>query len=177
MNYLNIGKEKFEIFEKINISELFSIDEKTDQDELNEINQIWRDFFDIYVSIKSCDSSIDNYIENLTERLKAWLKLFIKLNGPESITPYIHAFVFHLPEFIQIHRNVNLFNMQGLEKLNDFMTRSYHSSTNKHLPEQQFLFQLMKKRNRLEYFDLGGNCTELDSILNNKTEIKKVQIE
>ena len=55
--------------------------------------------------------------------------------------------------------------MQGLEKLNDFMTRSYHSSTNKHLPEQQYLFQLMKKRNRLEYFSLGGDCTELDSIL------------
>jgi len=109
-------------------------------------------------------------LDNLSERLKNWLKLFIKLNGPESITPYIHAFVFHLPEFIKIHRNVNLFNMQGLEKLNDFMTRNYHSSTNKHLPGQQYLFQLMKKRNRLEYFDLGGNCTDLDKILTKKSE-------
>ena len=160
------GKEKFEICEKINIPELFSVEKEEDIEDFNNIGQIWREFFNIYVSIKACEKNHTEYMEDLSKQLKTWLILYIKLNGSESITPYIHAFVFHLPEFIKIHKNVNLFNMQGLEKLNDFMTRSYHSSTNKHLPEQQYLFQLMKKRNRLEYFGLGGDCTELDSIFN-----------
>jgi len=163
----NKGKEKFDIFEKITIPELFSVNTEKDTEELKQIGQIWREFFDVYVRMKSYDVETEtSYLEDLRKRLKIWLELYISLNGAESITPYIHAFVFHLPEFIKIHKNVNLFNMQGLEKLNDFMTRSYHTSTNKHLPEQQYLFQLIKKRNRLEYFSLGGDCTELDSLLN-----------
>jgi hypothetical protein len=48
---------------------------------------------------------------------------------------------------IQVHGNINLFSMQGLEKLNDSSTISFYSSTNKH---EDFITQLMNKRNRLE---------------------------
>ena len=68
-----------------------------------------------------------------------------------QITPYIHIFSSHLFEMIRLHGNISLFSMQGLEKLNDLTTMAYFSSTNKH---NDFLVQLIQKRNRLELMDL-----------------------
>ncbi len=103
----NKGKEKFDIFEKITIPELFSVNTEKDTEELKQIGQIWREFFDVYVRMKSYDVETETtYLEDLRKRLKIWLELYISLNGAESITPYIHAFVFHLPEFIKIHTNM-----------------------------------------------------------------------
>lgn len=57
---------------------------------------------------------------------------------------------------IKMHGNISLFSMQGLEKLNDLTTMAYFSACNKH---EDFLIQLIEKRNRIELMD---NWTELD---------------
>ena len=36
-----------------------------------------------------------------------------------SLTPYLHCFICHMHQFRFIHGDFNLFNIQGLEKLND----------------------------------------------------------
>ena len=59
----------------------------------------------------------------------------------------MHAFVNHLHEMIEIHGDVSLWTMQGLEKLNDILSKEYFMATNKHAG---VLNQMIHRRNRLE---------------------------
>ena len=97
-----------------------------------------------------------NSIAQLKSDLSDWLGLYLTLKDGK-ITPYVHAFVFHVPEFIEKYDDVNIFNMQGLEKLNDFSTIYYHRSTNKQRKNKKYLIQLLQKRNRIEFFTLNGH--------------------
>ena len=54
---------------------------------------------------------------------KAWLQLYLTVYQSKHVTPYMHALVAHLHEFLQI-------TQQGLEKLNDVFTQQYFQSTN-----------------------------------------------
>ncbi|CAB4028844.1 Hypothetical predicted protein [Paramuricea clavata] len=61
----------------------------------------------------------------LLDKAVNWVKLFLLLNGknleyePARITPYMHAMVYHVPRFMQMHHGVKKFTGQGVEKLND----------------------------------------------------------
>jgi hypothetical protein len=136
---------------------------------------VWSGFYDILLNIKSFknDNDVNKYptvsqkqitIEKLEKDLKDWLKNYLFLNelnrNSNTVTPYIHVFVFHVPEFIKIHKNINLFNTQGLEKLNDFCTQYYHQCTNKQTKDKNYLNQLFKKRNRIEFFNLNGEMKD-----------------
>jgi hypothetical protein len=57
---------------------------------------------------------------------------------------------------IKEHGDISLFSMQGLEKLNDMTTISYFSASNKH---KDYLIQLIKKRNRMEFMQ---NSSEMN---------------
>lgn len=76
----------------------------------------------------------------------------------------MHIFSSHLDEFVKIHGDVNKFNIQGLEKLNDITTIQYHKSTSKH--PKLYLKQLLNKRNRIEYLSIFSSVeqNEVDSL-------------
>ena len=97
--------------------------------------------------------------------LKEWLEAYLSIEGAESreLTPYIHCFVSHLPEFIEKYGDINLYNVQGLEKVNDFATQYYHGSTNKHKKNNAFVLQMINKRNRVEFFQSGGELLDLEA--------------
>ena len=79
--------------------------------------------------IKSFDEKKQDFsiqeIQNLKSDLKNWLEFYTIMSGKSTIKPYIHAFVFHIPEFLEKFKKLSSYNFQGLEKLNDF-----HNSTN-----------------------------------------------
>ena len=107
-----------------------------------KIVTIWFQFWNIYNDVK------ENLLTPLEikERTAFWLALFLQVYFAEKITPYIHAFVHHLHEFVELYGDVNLFNQQGLEKLNDQTTTQFFRGTNK----KEYLKQLLNKRNRME---------------------------
>ena len=115
--------------------------------DIEHIFDIWEYFFNIYISIKDNCYPKNEIIKMVTLQTFSWLKLFEKKYHSTHITPYEHVFGEHLGEMIERFGNVNSFNMQGLERLNGLTTNHYYTSTNKH---QNFLFQLINKRNRLE---------------------------
>ena len=45
----------------------------------------------------------------------------------------------HIPEFLEKYKDVNVFNIQGLEKLNDFTTEYFFKSTNKNLTDNKYI--------------------------------------
>ena len=48
----------------------------------------------------------------------------------KNVTPYMHVLVAHLPKLMKDHGNIRMFSQQGLEKLNDDITKDYFKSTN-----------------------------------------------
>ena len=133
---------------------------------------IWLDFYKILFQIKSFknESNIPNFnpnqtsIEKLSKDLQIWLQAYLFINeknrNSNTISPYIHVFVYHIPQLIEIHHDLNIFNTQGLEKLNDFSTQYYHSCTNKQNEKKEYLNQLFKKQNRMEFYYMNGKIDE-----------------
>ena len=58
----------------------------------------------------------------------------------------MHVLAHHLPEVMRMHGNPTYFCQQGLEKLNDFVTKWYFRSTNF---GKEALKKVMQKQNRL----------------------------
>jgi hypothetical protein len=81
-------------------------------------------------------------------RNEKWLKTFLKVYQTSKVTPYMHIFVYHLPKLYELHGNIDFFNVNGLEKLNDFTRMDYFRSTNK---TQESLKQIFFKRCRIDY--------------------------
>ena len=137
------GEEKRKIFSNIELKNLFP-----DLEKIDLVDRIWKNFYNIYFSIKDNAYQKINRIESIKKNTGEWLELFRKVYQDENITPYIHIFVQHLYEIVDLHEDINLFTMQGLEKLNDMTTKHYFNSTNK---GSNYLTQLLAKRNRMEY--------------------------
>ena len=93
------------------------------EDKLNKIekiDKIWKDFFNIFVSVKDEAYPEQTRVESIKKDCFDWLLLFDSVYSSHRITPYIHVFGEHLWEMVKLHGNINLFTMEGLEKLNDF---------------------------------------------------------
>lgn len=98
-----------------------------------------------------------NIIQSFNNSLQAnqKRKLYYQVENYFPVTPYIHTFVFHVPEFLENFQDVNIFNIQGLEKLNDFTTQNFHLSTNRNLSNMNYLKQLINKQNRIDFYQLN----------------------
>ena len=93
-------------------------------------------------------------IDSFKEKLQDWMKLFLSLYQTRHVTPYMHALVQHVPELMAILGNLNMFNQQGLEKLNQNQTQDFFRSTNYRRTEAMLM--LLQKRNRLEELQGSG---------------------
>ena len=103
------GLEKYKLFSKINIPELFP-----NLPNAPTIQEIWNSFMKLNKVIHSqVISSIE--IETFKQGAKAWLQLFLTVNQTKHVTPNMHAMVAHLPEFMQLYDGIVLFTQQGLE--------------------------------------------------------------
>ena len=93
-------------------------------------------------------------IDEFERSVKSWVKKFTSLYQTKDVTPYIHAFAMHVPQFLRLHGNISSFTQQGLEKLNDLTTKSYQRSSNHH--DFESLKQVLQKHNRLELLEYQG---------------------
>jgi hypothetical protein len=81
------------------------------------------------------------------------------MNKKETLTPYVHTFLFHMPEFLDVYRDVSKYSCQSLESLNKSTKRDFFLQTNKKTNE--FLTQLMETATRKEFIHLNGTVAEL----------------
>ena len=116
------GKDKLIVFNLINLEDLFP--------EMNDVcnkNKVVHDFQSIYIGIR------DNEL-NAEEIKTKTSKFFIDYTETymvTTITPYLHCFVCRMHEFRLLHGDFNLFNQQGLEKLNDITTEQIFRGSNR----------------------------------------------
>ena len=154
--------ERDKILVNLKKQKISNIFPNLDINDANCLDFIFSTFYNIIKQIRENKINKEN-VEKFKSDLKIWMHFYVKIEPTVSheITPYIHVFVFHLPEFILKHGHVNLYNMQGLEKLNDLLTKIYHFASNKHKKNKSYLLQMINKRNRMEFFLLNGQETQL----------------
>lgn len=94
-------------------------------------------------------------INEYEDRARQWGKDFVGVYQSDRVTPYIHAMMNHVHEFMRVHGSILPFTQQGLEKLNHNVTKNYFRSSS-HRGEAA-IQQLIEKQNRLEHLsDLGA---------------------
>ena len=81
-------------------------------------------------------------------KINEWLAKFLSVYQTKNVTPYIHVLTCHIPEFLTKYGTIAPFSQQGLEKLNDIITKHYFRGTNHHTMNS--LNQILLKLNRLE---------------------------
>lgn len=133
-----VGPEKLKLFSKINLPELYP-----DLPNVEKIQKIWKDFLSIYNLLRSLNTDSQEVKEEATK----WITLFLEVYQTKHVTPYMHTLVYHIPEFISLYGSLAPFSQQGLEKLNDNITKDYFRSTNH---RKDSLESLMMKLNRLQ---------------------------
>jgi hypothetical protein len=97
--------------------------------ELENEDVVWNEFIRIYTRLKKNPRKPLN-MKILRKKLTTWLSFYLLIRGG-NISPYVHAWTWHIPEMLEKHINLNYYNQQGLEKLNDFIRNDYFRSTNR----------------------------------------------
>ena len=69
-------------------------------------------------------------IQSYEQRTRQWGRDFIDVYHSDEVTPYIHAMMKHVGEFMRIHGSIILFTQQGLEK-HDIMTKIYFRASHR----------------------------------------------
>ena len=142
-----MGPEKHRLFHNINISKLFpTLDSK------QQLQKVWSDFYDLIIQLGKQEFIVSD-VDGCSA--KSWVTSFLKLYQTKDITPYIHAFSMHVPQFLRLYGNIVSFTQQGLEKLNELTTKYFQSASNHR--EMESLNQILEKHNRLEALDDSGS--------------------
>ncbi len=146
------GPEKLRVMSSIKIKNLLP---NIPDDTTEGIQDLWDKLFELnsIFSKRKEDLSTED-ITSFGMKARSWCQDFVRYYHIANVTPYIHAMMNHVPEFLKIHGSILPFTQQGLEKYNDITTKMYFRSTNH--KGVQALQQIMQKQNRLEYLrDVG----------------------
>ena len=136
------GPEKYVLLSQIDLPNLFP-----NLPNAVLIQKVWKEFATLNESIRS-ESMSASEIRAFASKSKLWLELFIQVYQTKHVTPYMHALVAHLPEFLMLYGSIIPFTQQGLERLNDQYTHFYFRGTNHH--DYVALKQLLLKKNCIE---------------------------
>lgn len=145
------GPEKIRVFNNFNFNYLFP-----DMPKVTIIQEIWKQFYSIYKELQSNKVVATTELNKLQGKLNQWMALFTSVYQTKHVTPYMHVMVSHIPEFLKLYGSIAPFSQQGLEKLNNEITKSYFRCTNYH--DINALKQLLLKLNRLEELNFNPDC-------------------
>ena len=142
------GPEKLLLFEKINVNELLG-----NLPSAHLINKLWKNFLGLYIKLRKTYKN-EEEIHQLKREITIWTQDFLHIYQSSHITPYMHAFRCHVPDFLKLYGNIGNFNQQGLEKYNDIVSKDYFRSSNHRGVEA--LKQIMLKKNRIQHLEAKG---------------------
>ena len=143
------GPEKHRLFNNIDIPKLFP-----DLHSKIELQEVWTTFIKLTKKLANADSSDTDEFDS---SVKSWVQdHFLKIYQTKDVTPYMHAFAMHIPQFLKLHGNIGIFTQQGLEKLNDLTTKYFQCSSNH--KEMDSLKQILEKQNRLDLLEDIIHC-------------------
>ncbi|RHZ79022.1 hypothetical protein Glove_152g68 [Diversispora epigaea] len=160
----------------------------------NDIQKLWHDFYELYTILRK-PFITNSEINNLKIKAKEWINLFCRpnqgqMNSPlqvhglykkEDVTPYMHVFSQHIPEFLEKLNEKNLsiryFSTFSLEKKNHNQVRLFFSGTTMGggSKEKSVVYDIMEFENRQLYYLLNDTPQkfQMQNINLNNKENKK----
>src|SRR2546426_997756 len=73
---------------------------------------------ELHLMLRLSDIEIDNFQKDV----KQWIKTFTNIYRSEDVTPYMHVFAMHIPQFLKELKNqalsLRLFSSSSVEKKN-----------------------------------------------------------
>ena len=150
------GPEKLKVFSHINMAQLLPA---LRPDQVTKLQHLWGELLQLNRLFSKRPEELSNgNIVEFEHKAREWGRRFIEVYHASNVTPYIHALMNHVPEFLKLHGGILQFTQHGLEKYNDVMMKQYFRATNHR--GQQALLQIMQKQNRLEHLRDNNMQTE-----------------
>ena len=135
------GPEKLKVIASIDVPSLLPNKSIT---ETQKIQSLWCSFHALNKRLsKRPEEVLDTEYQDFGTAAKLWVKDFLDVYHCNKVTPYMHAMMYHVQEFMELYGSILPFTQQGLEKYNDVMTKQYFRSTNHRGTEA--LKQIMEK--------------------------------
>ena len=145
------GPEKYMILSAINLSTLLPNYSET---KLDKIEVIWDGFRQLISKLDNLQGDDNQKLLDFSSLAKTWLKNYVSVYPTKDATPYMHILANHIPETIEINGALSQFTQQGLEKLNDHVTKWYYRSTS--LSHEAAMKQIIEKQSRLLQLHFSG---------------------
>ena len=144
------GPEKLKIIKNINMCDLLP---DIDREKREEMQSLWEKFTDLMSELDElCDNA--SKIEMFNSHAKEWVRCFTSIYPTKDVTPYMHILVYHVSEIIQMHGSLSQYTEQGLERLNDNVSKWYFRSTG--FSQNLALKQILQKQNRMRKLQMDG---------------------
>ena len=114
------------------------------------MQELWDKLLEVNTLLSVRPEDVSTEVIDKYEKLcRNWGLKCLELYHKKEVTPYIHAMICHVGEFMRIHGCLLSFTQHGLEKYNDTMTKDVFCCSS-HKGEQA-LVQILQKQNRVEY--------------------------
>ena len=100
------------------------------------VKLLWEKFSIIY-AIVTCTAPSQEMINGYFEKAQEWINMFISLRDKAigykkaNITPYMHAMVYHVPQFFEAFKTIKSFTGQVVERNNDIARTTVLRKSNK----------------------------------------------
>ena len=145
------GPEQLRILNNTSIAKLlpfFSDEKKT------RLQEIWDGFSKLMKNLNMLKKGDVESSDKINSNAEFWLEDFVCIYPTKEATTYMHLLVCHIGEMVCTHGNLSNFTEQGLEKLNDNVSKWYFRSTS--FNKETVLKQIILKQNGIRTLEING---------------------
>nr|XP_011426297.2 uncharacterized protein LOC105327491 [Crassostrea gigas] len=158
----NNTKMRRNVGSRLQVSYDFSEDEEQDLD-VAALQDLWSGFHMLMESLRALPGT-DNYkdMETFAKEAKEWATEFRKQTFDEDVIPYIHAMVYHVPQFLQTYHYIHDIGVAQVERKNFDHRQAYFGSTNRNGSKwkKHVSKQILERENRMLWSSLHGTVRE-----------------
>eukprot|EP00732_Lithocolla_globosa_P001622 Lithocolla_globosa_v1_NODE_841_length_3201_cov_10.126828.p2 type:complete len:227 gc:universal NODE_841_length_3201_cov_10.126828:2130-2810(+) len=178
-----MGPDKHKIITRLNIEAVLPSDPKR----AKEIRRLWNEFDCLWNAVDCWDDEITNLSpQEFKSRAKQWVRdLTVEaegvpnrrgyksgMYGTDIITPYIHAFVFHVPEFMTAFGGLKQFSTEAAELKNHVQVSYFFRGSRKGGRNSCVTQDLMEREGRMIYFLQNQDRIEAENVKTRSIVIK-----
>ena len=114
---------------------------------MDKIQALWKDLLSINCLLSVLPKNMTaEHGTNFETRSREFVKAFSTL--------YMQCMMMHISQFMTLHGAILQFTQQGLETLNDILTKNYFRPSS--LKPGECFRQVLEKQNRLEFLEESG---------------------
>ncbi|XP_062619871.1 uncharacterized protein LOC134281418 [Saccostrea cucullata] len=158
----NNTKLKRNVGSRLQVSYDLSEDEEQDLN-VEALQDLWSEFHELMESLRALPGT-DNYkdVNTFSKEAKEWATEFRKQTVDEDVIPYIHAMVYHVPQFLQKFHYLHDIGVAQVERKNFDHRQAYFGSTNRNGSKRKkhVSKQILERENRMLWSSLYGTVRE-----------------